>query len=89
MTILQTPTFARTAKKLQNSQKLDLDSAIRVIAAEPELGELKKGELAGIRVYKFHMNRQLALLAYTYNETAIILTLLALGSHENFYRGLK
>nr|VFJ59751.1 MAG: ParE-like toxin of type II toxin-antitoxin system [Candidatus Kentron sp. FW]VFJ64847.1 MAG: ParE-like toxin of type II toxin-antitoxin system [Candidatus Kentron sp. FW] len=35
------------------------------------------------------MNKQLALLAYMYEERIITLTLLALGQHENFYRGLK
>jgi mRNA-degrading endonuclease YafQ of YafQ-DinJ toxin-antitoxin module len=35
------------------------------------------------------MVNQLALLAYTYEDNRLILTLLALGSHENFYRDLK
>ncbi len=89
MTILQTPTFARAAKKLLTSGKAELDAAIRAIMAEPAAAEAKKGDLAGIRVHKFHINRQLTLLAYTYQETADVLTLLALGSHENFYRDLK
>nr|VFK25534.1 MAG: ParE-like toxin of type II toxin-antitoxin system [Candidatus Kentron sp. LPFa]VFK36060.1 MAG: ParE-like toxin of type II toxin-antitoxin system [Candidatus Kentron sp. LPFa] len=33
--------------------------------------------------------KQLALLAYTFEERTITLTLLALGQHENFYPGLK
>jgi mRNA-degrading endonuclease RelE of RelBE toxin-antitoxin system len=28
-------------------------------------------------------------LAYTYDDEKIIVTLLAVGSHENFYRDLK
>jgi len=40
--------------------------------------------LNGIRVYKFHMAGQLALLAYEYDDTDDKLTLLAFGSHENF-----
>ena len=35
------------------------------------------------------MNRQLILLAYEFFETEQIIKLLALGSHENFYRDLK
>jgi len=35
------------------------------------------------------MNKQLTFLAYTYEEQTITLTLLALGTHENFYRDLK
>lgn len=53
----------------------------------PEIGELKKGDLAGIRVYKFYMGKQLTLLAYQYSEKK--LALLSLSSHENFYRDLK
>jgi len=50
---------------------------------------LKKGDLNGIRVYKFHMVNKLALLAYEYNDVNDRLTLYAFGSHENFYRDLK
>jgi mRNA-degrading endonuclease YafQ of YafQ-DinJ toxin-antitoxin module len=89
MTILQTPTFARAAKKLLARDTAELDAAIRAIMAEPAAAEAKKGDLVGIRVFKFHINRQLTLLAYTYHETADVLTLLALGAHENFYRDLK
>ena len=56
---------------------------------DPSLGEMKVGDLVGIRVYKFKMVKQLTLLAYTFEEDIITLTLLALGSHENFYRDLK
>jgi len=35
------------------------------------------------------MVHQLTLLAYNYDETDENFTLLALGSHENFYRDLK
>jgi len=39
--------------------------------------------------YKFKMNKQLTLLAYQYDIQTPSITLLALGSHENFYRDLK
>jgi len=35
------------------------------------------------------MVKQLALLAYEYDDASDTLTLLAFGSHENFYRDLK
>lgn len=85
--VLQTPTFGRLAKKLHANQRKELEDAIRSIAADPALGEAKKGDLLGIHVYKFRMSNQLTLLAYRY--TADQLLLLALGSHENFYRDLK
>lgn len=87
--IVQTALFSRTVKKLHKKQKADLDAAVRAIAADPELGDAKVGDLAGISVYKFKMAKQLALLAYSYEGETITLTLLALGSHENFYRDLK
>jgi hypothetical protein len=55
----------------------------------PDIGEMKKGDLNGIQVYKFKMVKQLTLLAYEYDSGVLTLTLLALGTHENFYRDLK
>lgn len=89
MEILQTPTFARTVKKLHGNQKKDLDNAVKEIIANPVIGDKKAGDLAGVSVYKFKMVKQLTLLAYTYNDDAVTLTLLTLGSHENFYRNLE
>lgn len=56
---------------------------------DPKLGEQKKGDLAFLRVYKFKMAKQLMLLGYSYQDKAIVLELIALNSHENFYRDLK
>lgn len=82
-----TPTFSRVAKKLHAQQKAALDDAVRAIAKDPLSGEAKVGDLAGVRVFKFRMDTILWLLAYEVGDEAIIL--LALGSHENFYRDLK
>lgn len=87
MNIAQKPLFKRTYKKLYKNQILEVNAAIRTIVAEPFIGEEKKGDLAGVRVYKFDMHDQQYLLAYIVDETTI--TLLALGVHENFYRDLK
>lgn len=56
---------------------------------EPKLGEQKKGDLAFMRVYKFKMAKQLTLLGYSYEDGALVLELLTLGTHENFYRDVK
>ncbi|WP_417819556.1 type II toxin-antitoxin system RelE/ParE family toxin [Terasakiella sp.] len=85
--ILQTPTFKRAIKRLHKQEKQELDKAIRTIATAPNTGEAKMGDLAGVRVHKFKMNKQLTLLAY--EPLADTIKLLALGSHENFYRDLK
>jgi mRNA-degrading endonuclease RelE of RelBE toxin-antitoxin system len=88
MRLLVTPAFLRATKKLHSTQKLELDAAVRAISADPALGEAKVGDLAGVRVYKFRLSHQMYLLAYRIlDETS--LKLLTVGSHENFYRGLK
>jgi mRNA-degrading endonuclease RelE of RelBE toxin-antitoxin system len=89
MEILQTPTFRRAVQKLHGNQKKDLDKAVRAIAADPSIGSSKVGDLAGVRVYKFQMTKQMTLLAYSYEDDTVVLTLLTFGSHENFYRDLK
>jgi hypothetical protein len=40
-------------KKLHPNQKQALDTAIKQLIQTPDLGELKKGDLAEVRVYKF------------------------------------
>ena len=89
MKVVQTPTFKKTIKKLHVNQKKDVDAAVKTIMENPLIGEPKVGDLAGILVHKFKMVKRLTLLAYTYQEKVVTLTLLALGSHENFYRDLK
>ena len=85
--VLQSAIFARAYKRLNKNQKVDVDTAIEVIVKSPEVGELKRGDLAGVYVYKFKSQNQLMLLAYEYDPLTRMLLLL--GSHENFYRDLK
>ncbi|MDO8456005.1 MAG: type II toxin-antitoxin system RelE/ParE family toxin [Burkholderiaceae bacterium] len=86
-----TPSFQRTVKKLHAPDKLVVDDAIRAIMAQPDVGDAKKGDLLGVLVYKFKLNKQEVLLSYRLQdvEEADELMLLALGSHENFYRDMK
>ena len=81
------PAFKRVYKKLAAGQQAVVDDAVRVIIAEPGIGEAKKGDLAGVYVHKFPLNRQQMLLAYEWDPKTRVLLLL--GSHENFYRDLK
>ena len=87
MRILQMPLFERAYKKLHRNQKAAVDKAVASLVEKPELGEEKKGDLAGTYVYKFDCVQQQFLLAYTWDTATR--TLLALGVHENFYRDLK
>jgi mRNA-degrading endonuclease RelE of RelBE toxin-antitoxin system len=87
--VLQTLSFRKNVKKLKPNQKKELDSVIKTLMAKPTLGEQKKGILAFLRVYKFNMNKQLTLLGYSFDDGTLTLELMALGSHENFYRDMK
>ncbi len=89
MKIVQTNAFIHAIKKLHRNQILPLKEAIETIKQNPSLGELKKGDLAGIRVYKFRLIHQLILLAYLYEERTDELTLVSFAPHENFYDNLK
>lgn len=87
MKIIQGGKFSRVVKKLHLEERKLLEEAIKALIAKPSAGEIKVGNLCGYRVYKFKVNQTLMLLAYTIHKDT--LTLLAYGSHENFYRDLK
>lgn len=87
--VLQTANFKRAVKKLHQNQKKDLDKAVKALIDNPLLGEQKKGDLSFLRVYKFKMVKQLTLLGYSYEGDTVTLELIALGSHENFYRDVN
>ena len=87
--IKQSVSFKRTVKKLTKQQKKILDNKLKRLMANPTLGEQKKGDLDFLRVHKFKFSNQEFLLGYMYEDDELILTLLTLGFHENFYRDLK
>jgi mRNA interferase RelE/StbE len=87
MNIEQSAYFKRSYKKLRPNELEEVNNAIRHVLADPLCGEQKKGDLAGVRVYKFRIKDQQFLLAYEFNKKTLYL--LALGVHENFYRDLK
>lgn len=88
MKILQTPAFKKKYKKLHTTQQQIVKDAITKISEQLDIGVMKKGDLVGVRIYKFKANNQEILLAYSVSATQELI-LLALGSHENFYRDLK
>ncbi len=85
--VQQSAIFKRAYKRLHLNQKADVDDAVADIVNDPTLGEPKRGDLAGVCVYKFKCNSQLTLLAYEYDPNMRLLLLL--GFHENFYRDMK
>ena len=90
--VTASPSFSRIAKKLHAKDKQVLDEAIQWIAANLQSGEDKKGDLAGVFVYKFKLNLRETLLAYELKPDKLKpseLVLLAVGPHENFYAALN
>lgn len=81
------PAFKKAYKKLHANEKSKVNDAIRAIIHNPNIGEEKKGDLAGVFVHKFKIHNRENLLAYEWHPKERLL--LALGVHENFYRDLK
>ena len=85
--IIQSPTFAKQKKKLKKNQIKKLDEAVKVIMANPDIGDLKKEDLQGIRAYKYKVGNNFFLLAYEIEGSTLYLY--SFGSHQNFYRELS
>jgi len=64
-----------------------VDEEVKKIAADPLIGEEKKGDLRGIFIYKFKIKSIQYLLSYRITKTA--LELIMIGPHENYYRDLN
>ena len=87
MKIYQSRTFENKVKKLSKTEKDILDSEIKKIAANPLIGEEKKGDLRGVHVYKLTIKSVQYLLSYRMMKTD--LELIMIGPHENYYRDLR
>jgi len=87
MKIFQSPTFYRFVKKIEKRFKAEIDKQVKIIEADPEIGEQKKGDLQEIRVQKFKFSNCLYLIAYRVFDEEIELVMIS--THENFYRDLK
>jgi mRNA-degrading endonuclease RelE of RelBE toxin-antitoxin system len=87
--VRQTRRFARAYKKLHDNLAADVDTAVATVAADPDIGERKRGDLAALWVYKFRSQGQLYLLGYSRDDGLCLVYLEAVGPHENFYRDLK
>lgn len=89
MQVFETGRFKKAYKKLNVNQRQDLNLALKEIIKDPLIGEQKKGNLAWLRVYKCKVVNQLTLIGYSIDQGHLILTFVAIGSHENFYRDLE
>jgi mRNA-degrading endonuclease RelE of RelBE toxin-antitoxin system len=87
MEIFQMPRFKRYVKKLPRPLQQVILDEVEDVLANPDIGEFKRGDLAGFRVHKFTINRQLNLMAY--KAESDFLVFYQVGPHENFYKNLK
>ena len=87
--VYQSRRFEKALSKLPKSQLKIVEDEIDKIIDDPEIGELKKGDLSHLRVHKFKMDNEQVLLGYSWVEDKIEIYLLYLGSHENFYKKMK
>ncbi|MDX2346755.1 MAG: type II toxin-antitoxin system RelE/ParE family toxin [Legionella sp.] len=87
VSVHQMPAFKKAYKKLHKTHRQIVDKAIKEIIVNSMIGKQKKGDLAGVYVYKFKINKQELLLAYEWIPEERML--LGLGMHENFYRDFK
>ena len=85
--IVQSPLFAKYKKKISGQQIIDLDKAVKSIADDPTIGDMKMGDLRSIQIYKFKSNDRQILLAYEVSDSKLILY--TYSSYENFYQELK
>ena len=83
------PRYNRVKKNFPPLFRKKLNEIEDKIATSPSLGEEKKVDLRGIRVYKFKLFDQQILLAYQIDEDKKEVIFTAVGGHENFYRDLK
>lgn len=90
--VIASISFTRIAKKMRAKDKSVLDQAVKELASNPLLGEEKRGDLSGVFVHKFKLNKQETLLAYELSPDKLkptTVVLLGVGPHENFYVQLK
>ncbi len=73
MKLFQMPRFKRYVKKLPRQFQLVILDTVEEVLADPEVGQLKKGDLDAFRVHKFTMGRQLTLIAYKLENNSLVL----------------
>ena len=93
------PPFSRFVRKAHKPLQLAIEDAVEEVCANPESGDAKTGDLAGIRVFKFKFNRQEYLIAYRpaaagsrrprADVELLLVDFYHVGVHEKFYDELK
>ena len=90
--IIFLPPARNFLKKLKdkNLKKL-FEDAIKNISENPQVGQVKTGDLSGIYAYGFNYNKISYRIAYKVevNEDGTLTIIIMAGVHENFYKKLK
>lgn len=88
--IKYSPAAVKYIKKIRNKQlKTELKKAIDQIANDPYVGEAKMGDLQGLFGYDVYYDSVNYEIAYTVKEMEILVTIIMVGTRENFYNELK
>ncbi len=87
MKIIQSRSFEKRIRRFNKREKRVLDKEIQKILEDPGTGQEKKGDLHGIYVHKFKIQKSQFLLSYRFSGKD--LELIMIGPHENYYRDLK
>jgi hypothetical protein len=87
MGIFYKSAFRKFVKKQSRPFQLVIEDETEKITRNPEMGESKKGDLAGFRVHKFTFQKRQYLIAYKMQGKDLIFYMI--DTHENFYRELK
>jgi hypothetical protein len=94
------PPFSKFVKKQHLPLQLAIEDAVEEICENFRIGELKSGDLQGVRVFKFTHNKRTYLIAYrppteeqlladSVDLELLIIDFYQAGTHENFYSDLK
>ena len=77
-------------KKIRNRElKGEIKKAIDILAENPYCGEAKMGDLQGLFGYDVFYDGINYEIAYTINDNSIMITVIMVGTRENFYKELK
>ncbi|MDR1701745.1 MAG: type II toxin-antitoxin system RelE/ParE family toxin, partial [Sporomusaceae bacterium] len=84
------PKASKFFKKIKDKNlKTVFKNALEQILADPYVGELKKGDLAGIYCYDIYHNKTNYEIAYTIIiEDEVHIVIILAGTRENFYNEL-
>lgn len=87
--VYQSRRFEKALDKLPTALLKVVEDEIDKIIDNPAIGEQKRGDLSFLWEHKFPLNKQQALLGYSWVKDKLELYLLSIGSHENFYQDQK